>query len=279
MAYNTIVMVLGKRLVDEKLTLEGQSRAELLIRASQEFNPNNTLVLISGGKAPTDEMSEAKAIYQQANAEKSLEKFTVLLEEDSQTSIENMKFSAELLINSGLLVTEGVIELILLSNDYHLERIFQIQQLLNEQGLLKHLRERMKAAGLQLSLSNQLEHHLTANYPYASDRSKAFLLLDTLTIYRVFIEGTVRGAFKMPNKALGEIPYSMALESMGELTTTVRQTPCLQTYASDIARLEKDIRSLGMLEQGVSPATLTLLDQFSKRLTRLNRLLDPDKAI
>ncbi|MDN3685627.1 ElyC/SanA/YdcF family protein [Vibrio sinaloensis] len=58
----------------------------------------------------------------------------ILLEDASTNTMENFTNVANILLEKGI---RGPVNISFVSNDYHLERLFQIQSLLDEQGLLK----------------------------------------------------------------------------------------------------------------------------------------------
>lgn len=67
----------------------------------------NTIVIASGGKGPNEGISEAEAI-KNALVKKGINKSRIILESDSTSTYENMKFSKQLLpkdANKGIIVT------------------------------------------------------------------------------------------------------------------------------------------------------------------------------
>jgi len=69
---------------------------------------------------------------------------------------------SRLLIQRGQCSEGSVLKVTFVSNDYHLKRIFEIQQLMDEQGLLRVLRERCAQHGVHLDIRHDLEAHVSA---------------------------------------------------------------------------------------------------------------------
>ncbi len=58
------------------------------------------------------------------------------------------------LIDKGIFTAGADIDVIFASNDYHLKRIFEIQSLMDEQGLLRVLKQRCAEHGLNLHIDS-----------------------------------------------------------------------------------------------------------------------------
>ncbi|MDW2459061.1 YdcF family protein, partial [Vibrio sp. 1249-1] len=144
MKLGNVVIVLGKRLVNNQLSAEGISRVEALAAKILEMPMENTALVFCGGKTQGQSISEADAMYayfQTLNTSlaKPFPTSQILLENRSLNTFENMRNAAKVLCESGLfpLPSQATVEVILLSNAYHLERILEIQTLMDEQGLLR----------------------------------------------------------------------------------------------------------------------------------------------
>lgn len=196
MKLGNVVIVLGKRLVNNQLSAEGISRVEALAAKTREMPMENTALVFCGGKTQGQSISEADAMYayfQTLNTSlaKPFPTSQILLENRSLNTFENMRNAAKVLCESGLfpLPSQAAVEVILLSNAYHLERILEIQTLMDEQGLLRVLKSQCASVGLDLHISLDIQKHISVPYPHQGPQAEAFLLLDELTTYRVYLEG------------------------------------------------------------------------------------------
>ncbi len=130
-----LVIVLGKRLQNSELTAEGRSRVDGLIGYISSNNMENTLMGFCGGITARQVRSEADVMHeyyvnQSSAVNLNVENIPILLEQHSTSTIENIRNLARELIDTDLVVENKAVKVTFVSNDYHLERIFEIQQYL-----------------------------------------------------------------------------------------------------------------------------------------------------
>lgn len=179
MKLGNVVIVLGKRLVNNQLSAEGISRVEALAAKIREMPMENTALVFCGGKTQGQSISEADAMYayfQTLNTSlaKPFPTSQTLLENRSLNTFENMRNAAKVLCESGLfpLPSQATVEVILLSNVYHLERILEIQTLMDEQGLLRVIKSQCASVGLDLHISLDIQKHISVPYPQTNKQKK-----------------------------------------------------------------------------------------------------------
>ncbi len=222
MKLNKVVIILGKRLVHDQLSAEGRSRVEALLNVLNEFCFETTALVFCGGVTQGQNVSEADAMYryfcQLAKArEIDFPELQVIIENRSLNTVQNMQNAAAELLISGLCEAGQTIEVTLLSNDYHLERIIEIQTLMDEQGLLRVLKSRCADMGVKLNIPLDLSHHVSVPYPNTGVLADAFLLFDELTTYRVYLEGVKRGAFERDLAEVRAKPLAIGLGAIEKL--------------------------------------------------------------
>ncbi|HHG3076058.1 TPA: YdcF family protein [Vibrio parahaemolyticus] len=277
MKLGNVVIVLGKRLVNNQLSAEGISRVEALAAKIREMPMENTALVFCGGKTQGQSISEADAMYayfQTLNTSlaKSFPTSQVLLENRSLNTFENMRNAAKVLCESGLfpLPSQAAVEVILLSNAYHLERILEIQTLMDEQGLLRVLKSQCASVGLDLHISLDIQKHISVPYPHQGPLAEAFLLLDELTTYRVYLEGVKSGAFQRDLTSVRAQPLLRAKQAINQL----RALPLEMDVLQQIAEMKKAIE-MTAFDESVATAERAL-EVFHPILTALNRRLDPE---
>ncbi|WP_158119371.1 YdcF family protein [Vibrio metoecus] len=271
-----IFIVLGKRLNSDQLTLEGKSRVEGLISALQCHENQTALVVFCGGVTQRQSASEAQRMYEyfQTRCQQlalSLPHVQVLLEQQSTSTVENIEHVAQVLLTSGHLRVGDTLTLTLVSNDYHLKRIFEIQQLMDEQGLLRTLDERCQQAGVRLNISRDLNAHISVPYPHRSQQGVRFLWVDELTTYRVFLEGVTVNAFQRPIEEVRQAPYQIAQTALDQLRRHCENEPIMLAQLALIATV---VESEADLTTAASVGDL--LAVLDTELTLLNRLCDPE---
>ncbi|WP_433962979.1 YdcF family protein [Peribacillus frigoritolerans] len=110
------LMILGARVKGSVPSLSLQYRID---KAAEYLSANkHTVVIVSGGKGPGEDISEAKAMQQGLIAQ-GIEEARIMMEDKSTTTHENIVFSKELIPDtaaSGLIV----------SNDFHIYRAVEI---------------------------------------------------------------------------------------------------------------------------------------------------------
>lgn len=269
-----VVLVLGKRLVDNTITAEGRSRVEALLALLATKDLRQTVVLFCGGVTEGQTVTEAQAMYdyfKRCVAGTELNPPYLLLEDQSTNTIENISNAANKLIESGLCVKGEGINVQLVSNDYHLKRIFEIQALMDEQGLLRVLEKRCAETGLPIKIDRAVGAHYSVPYPHHNEFSRVFLLLDELTTYRVYLQGYVSKVFKRSLSDVREQPYQIARNALIELEKCIGDEETL-------ADLDVIKRAVEMTTPQLSrEETLLQLNRLDVTLTKLNRQYDPER--
>ena len=110
------LMILGARVKGSVPSLSLQYRID---KAAEYLSANkHTVVIVSGGKGPGEDISEAKAMQQGLIAQ-GIEEARIMMEDKSTTTHENIVFSKELIPDTA---TSGLI----VSNDFHIYRAVEI---------------------------------------------------------------------------------------------------------------------------------------------------------
>lgn len=275
MKLNKVVIILGKRLVHDQLSAEGRSRVEALLNVLNEFCFETTALVFCGGVTQGQTVSEADAMYryfyQLAKArEIDFPEQQVIIENRSLNTVQNMQNAAAELLRSGLCEAGQTIDVTLLSNDYHLERIIEIQTLMGEQGLLRVLKSRCADMGVKLNIPLDLSNHVSVPYPNTGVLAEAFLLFDELTTYRVYLEGVKRGAFERDLAEVRAKPLDIGLGAIEKLQALDLEPEVL----GQIADMKKAIEMTAFDDSVV--AAEQALAVFHPILTALNLQLDPE---
>ncbi|MFA0015690.1 YdcF family protein [Vibrio lentus] len=284
MSINHLLIVLGKRLNGNKLTDEGISRVDALVEYLAELlveeSNQQTAVAFCGGVTKGQTLSEADAMHQyfrklESEREAPFVLGEILLEQHSTNTVENIQNLASEMIESGLFSRGQSVKVTFVSNDYHLQRIFEIQMLMDEQGLLKVLVEKCSALGVDLQIDRQLEAHVAVPYPHQSTQGQLFLLMDVLTTYRVYLEGVVAGSFERDLESVRREPERLALEALTRVGCLLKES----SQFGIIGTLRPVLASCIQQTPAVTDIKkvreyLALLDT---NLTLLNRYLDPEQ--
>ncbi|MGR5068448.1 MULTISPECIES: YdcF family protein [Vibrio] len=277
MTLDKVVLVLGKRLVNDELTLEGRTRVEALVEALTDLRVETTALVFCGGVTRGQTVSEADAMltyFRQLTASDFMPfpQSQIILENQSLNTVQNMQNSVVALQRSGLCKKDQRIQVSLLSNDYHLERILEIQTLMDEQGLLRVLKTGSLEAGIELDIPIDINHHISAHYPHVGTYAEAFLLSDELTTYRVYLEGVKNKAFKRDLVQVQAKPLAIALKAIENL----QALPLEQEVLRQISEMKKAIE-MTAIDDSVLAAeqALTVLHPI---LTALNQRLDPETS-
>ena len=281
MSIKSLLVVLGKRLNKNELTVEGQGRVEAAIRYLENHSHDQLAVAFCGGITPGQALSEAEVMYQYFLQRESqlgcpLEIKARLLEKRSTNTIENIQNLAQELLNSGLFEAGQSLNVTFVSNDYHLQRIFEIQSLMDAQGLLKVLEERCAALGMRLNIERDIKKHVAVPYPHHSLRGQLFLLIDSLTTYRVYLEGIVAGRFVGQEEQTRKVPAQLGLEAIDK-AIQLSKSGQFSLLDSLLPLLQRciDETPAGTDKEKVREY-LALLDT---NLTLLNRYLDPEQEL
>lgn len=281
MSMKNLVVILGKRLNKNELTAEGRSRVEAAIDYLATSSRDNVVVAFCGGVTPGQTISEAEVMYEyflqlESQLESTLSIQARLLEKKSTNTIENIHNLALELIESGLLENSQQLNVVFVSNDYHLQRIFEVQSLMDEQGLLKVLEERCGQLGVALKIDRNIEQHVVVAYPYTTVQAQLFLLIDSLTTYRVYLEGIVAGRFVGQEEQTRKVPAQLGLKAIDK-AVQLSATAQFSLLHSLLPLLQNCIRQtpVGTDKEKVREY-LALLDT---NLTLLNRYLDPEQDL
>ena len=281
MSIKNLVVVLGKRLNKNELTAEGQGRVEAAIDYLVSRSNDEVAVAFCGGVTPGQTLSEAEVMYEyflqlESQLESPLSIQARLLEKKSTNTIENIHNLALELIESGLFENGQQLNVIFVSNDYHLQRIFEIQSLMDAQGLLKVLEERCGQLGVSLNIERDIEQHVVVPYPHRTVQGQLFLLTDSLTTYRVYLEGTVAGRFVGQEQQTRKIPAQLGLDAIDK-ATQLSESGQFSLLNSLLPLLLNCIEEtpVGTDKEKVREY-LALLDT---NLTLLNRYLDPEQDL
>ena len=111
------VIVLGARVRGTKISNSLKQRLDRAIEYSEEY-PNTVLVL-SGGKGPGEEISEAACMYDYLTAH-GVEPGRLILEDQATNTAENFALSKPLLYEAGVDPAEGRVAVV--TNDFHIAR-------------------------------------------------------------------------------------------------------------------------------------------------------------
>ncbi|MCG9630467.1 ElyC/SanA/YdcF family protein [Vibrio sp. Isolate30] len=281
MSIKNLLVVLGKRLNKNELTTEGRGRVEAAIDYLVGRSFDKIAVAFCGGVTPGQTLSEAEVMYEyflqlESQLESPLDLQARLLEKQSTNTIENIQNLASELIDSGLFEHGRPLNVTFVSNDYHLQRIFEIQSLMDAQGLLRVLEERCQQLGVSLNIERDIEQHVVVPYPHMTVQGELFLLIDSLTTYRVYLEGTVAGRFVGQEVQTRKVPAELAIKAINkakklsveaQLSLLDSLLPLLQTCIEETpvdADKEKVREYLALLDTN---------------LTLLNRYLDPEQEL
>ncbi|WP_234496842.1 YdcF family protein [Vibrio maritimus] len=278
--FEHLIVVLGKRLNNDALTPEGESRVQALVDRAMIQDFSNTIVAFCGGVTNGQSLSEAEAMHRRFLELVPFVKReligALIIEDESTNTVENIRNLAEKLIDSGLVSKNKPLNVTLLSSDYHLKRVFTIQKLLDEQGLLKHLEYCCGEAGLTINLSYETQDHILVPYPHNCLSGQLFVLIDQLTIYRVFLEGQMNNVFTQPFEELISKPYEIAISALDgidsildinnkECQLLIEQMPIIRALVDNSANIHSATRV---------NEHLPLLDTL---LTFFNRYVDPEQ--
>ncbi|MFA0196900.1 YdcF family protein [Vibrio artabrorum] len=279
MSIHHLLIVLGKRLNGNKLTAEGIGRVDALVEYLTAESNKQTAVAFCGGVTKGQTISEADAMHQYFRQLENQRAHpfplgAILLEQLSTNTLENIQNLASEMIESGLFVRGQSVKVTFISHDYHLQRIFEIQSLMDEQGLLKVLVEKCSALGVNLQIKRHLDAHVAVPYPYQSTQGELFLLVDALTTYRVYLEGVSTGAFERDLESVRQKPEQLSLDALNIAKELVRGSSNFVLMDSLLPVLDRCIQQTSASADIKKVREyLALLDT---NLTLLNRYLDPE---
>ncbi len=269
-----VILVLGKRLVDSQLTEESLSRVTTLVQELKTRTSSSYVLIFCGGRLEGQLISEAEAMFQAFVTQwpewaNYLPQTQVLIESRSTTTVENIANASSELIKSGLCQSRQHVNVRMCSNDYHIQRIFDIERLMPEQGLLNRLTERARQAGLFLTVPLDVSQHITVPYPYQTQDGEAFLLIEKLTYYRIYLEGLESGVFNRSLEQVRTEPMRITLDALQQL----KAHPLLRQELPVLERFEQIIQQT---DASANYADGALLNEYNQRLLDLNRRFDPE---
>ncbi|WP_117232475.1 YdcF family protein [Vibrio maerlii] len=284
-----LLVVLGKRLSDDQLTLEGQGRVEALVDYLLKVKDPSLVIAFSGGVTQGNSVSEAQVMvdyfFELIQAQKSEPLYhSIILEQESLSTVQNVQNIAEKIVESELFSSEQPVELTFISNDYHLSRMMQIQQWMDEQGLLRVLTERAKQVGIELIIGRSLSDHIVLPYPHTSLAGELFLLVDEMTPYRVLLEGILAQVFERELLDVAQPSHQMALEALTKIKVLLASNddfPMLEVMLPVLERTieqsHQELYSSHFQERKPSEALISSCLAFlDTNLTLLNRYTDPE---
>lgn len=280
MEFKELVLVLGKRLNRDQLTEEGMSRVKALVSYVMKHDCSRTIIAFCGGVTHNQSVSEASAMHAAFVSLMAdvgpVSIGAVLLEEKSTNTVENIEQLSSVLVESNLITRGAHIPVRLLSNDYHLRRLVEIQKYLDAQGLLRLLKIRCESQGVNISLSYEINDHISVPYPHKTRQGQMFLASDALTTYRVYLEGIRSQAFSQPGWVIREKPLSIAKAALEQLTL-------YSTHPYD-QQLQTAVRVLNEIVDATTPdcednVLVKHLSTFDRELKSLNKYLDPESEI
>ncbi|MBW3695631.1 YdcF family protein [Vibrio sp. T187] len=287
MSTNHILIVLGKRLNNNLLTKEGSSRVEALHRyLKRHDNLQQTAVAFCGGVTAGQNVSEAQMMHEyfrelESTLATPFELSAVILEQESTNTVENIQNVARALIESQLFQKGQSITVTFVSNDYHLQRIFDIQDLMDEQGLLRVLIEKCSLLGVELDIQREVAQHIAVAYPHQTVQGQLFLLMDELTTYRVYLEGVSVGAFERELHSVREVPASTSLQALKRVGELLDSSKGVDTSFALVTPLLPVLKAC--IEQTPAGTPIEKVREYlallDTNLTFLNRYLDPEVSL
>ncbi len=278
---NNIIMVLGKRLINNRLTQQGKARVEWLLQHLNQFNPEHTLIMFCGGLTHDQHISEAQAMADFFNEQLVVRDMhwplnRWCLEDNSTSSVENFYFAAKVLTQHPDVKPDALpLHITLLSNDYHLERILSIQRYLPEQGLVRFLQMELAAHSIQAQVSLRRQDHLSVDYGYHSNQATLFLCVEQLTPFRVYLEGVLHGNIDNQNAHLGQFMLEEAKQTVQAMLMLIAENPELKFADKDVNRV---YQSLEAIDIPIAVDALAFaLQRFQRPLEKLRLACDPDQ--
>ena len=116
------LIILGAKVNGTQMSLALLNRANKALEYLKE-NPQ-TKAVVTGGQGPGEEITEAEALYQYLS-ENGIEAERILLEDQSTSTYENLKFTKDLY---------QIDEAVIVSNDFHLYRSIELAEKVGIRG-------------------------------------------------------------------------------------------------------------------------------------------------
>ena len=113
----SVMIVFGYRLDGDQMQSLLQNRLDTAIEYVGE-HPDITII-VSGGKGDGEHLSEAQCMFDYL-VEKGIDSERILMEDNSTTTVENIRFCLDLIEERNIDASKGVL---LVSNEFHLARI------------------------------------------------------------------------------------------------------------------------------------------------------------
>lgn len=279
MAKHELWAVLGKRLNQHQLTQEGRDRVDWLISEllSSKVNSAELCLAFCGGRTQGQAHTEAARLrdyFHQRLAEHGRQwpDSELLLEEHSTNTRENISELSRLLQHQGRLQAGDHLHLRLLSSEHHLQRIYDVQQWLPEQGLLGLIEQDCQAAGIQLHWSART---LGAPYSFSGWRADGYLHLQSLTLYRVYLDAVLANNIKRSLARARATPLAVAQQALAQLQR-LAQDPQAPSWFVAILQLLRQLveHSAPECTQAELSAQHALLEH---NFRWLSHWLDPDQ--
>ncbi len=283
-----LVLILGKRLVNNRITTEGAARVRALLAHLSGADLSRTVLGFCGGTSPKQPKPEALALFEEyhhqcAEGPAAPQPRDILFDTTSSNTIQNIENISKELVATKLVRKDEELRVKLVTSDYHLERIVKIQQQMDERGLLRILIAEAAKQGIQIKLPYEVPEHVGAAYPHSSPLGKLYRQVDRLTIYRVYLEGLVYNSFvDRPPSEVRPQPCDEAMQAINFIEDQINSGCQLS------GRRPEPIRSaLASLKLAISetPAEVPVdgiwehLAFYDTGLTLLNRYLDPETLL
>lgn len=282
-----LILILGKRLVSNRLTDEGVSRVVAAVDFLKQPSSASTAVGFCGGVSANQTIPEAMALFaefrrQSTHLTSPLCTSAFFFDITSGNTIQNMENISRELLESGLIQKGDSLKIRLVSSDYHLERIIKIQQQMDEQGLPRILKEKGRSLGIDVTIPYNLSSHIVAPYPYMMPLGHIYTQVDRLTIYRVYLEGIVASVFTGNLDEIRKAPYDETVQAINEIRKTIsqnsdflgRRPPVIESAVTSLEEIINKTNADTLKEDVV--AHLAFYDSI---LTMLNQYVDPERTI
>lgn len=256
------MIVLGKKLINGRITREYADRIGFLTQELKLGKINPDLIGFSGGKTEFTTQSEAEEgekYFKSLEKKLSLSVFETFCESQSKNTVENIR-NILTHVYGYIDFPAKEISLELLSSDYHLDRLEIIDERMKTQSLLKPIREMVGELNLL-----RVPYPYTRNYDHIQTWcSKLYRIVDKLTVTRVNIEGVLDGHM--------EKILSQNLEDFGDNLYELSKN--MQTsYSNDLERQK--------IQTEVNCALLWLIPYYFRlgSMCRYDKLSSQDKKL
>lgn len=287
---SSLLLVCGKRLINDQITEEGRSRIEALVNHLKAANNvDNIAIGFAGGVQPGQNKAEAQEYSlefkrQCAKNNLSWNENQMLFDLHSSNTIQNIKNMIKAIRDSELLTISGNLEIKLVSTEYHIFRITQIQKCMEAQGLIKLMRNEGEELNLKLIVHDSKDEHICAAYPFENQSlGKIYQHIDKLTIYRVYLEGIKENKFSEEEiNNLFRTLSEEAKECIEKIREVAQKNLIINRSKESILSA---VETLEHLIMSTNPNKTTFRNQLQNDLalyhailTALNKYVDPDSV-